>query len=140
MKYFTMRELTHSTTAVNRGIDNTPSLQHAKNLKALVENLLDPIREKYGKPIIISSGYRCSMLNTIVGGAAMSQHLFGYAVDIRSLTDTLEDNKKLLDLIKSMDPPYDQLIWEYGTSKGPDWIHISYSPKNRHQYLEIGKK
>ena len=74
MKYFTMTELTASATARRKGIDNTPDMQAKANLTALVSNVLDPLRELYGKPIVVTSGYRSVKLNRAVGGAARSQH------------------------------------------------------------------
>ena len=99
MKHFTFQELTKSATAKRKGIDNSPSMQVRANLAALVENVLDPLREAYGKPIVVTSGYRCEKLNRAVGGAASSQHVKGQAADIRSVQDTPEENKKLFDLI-----------------------------------------
>lgn len=82
MKYFTIKELSHSDTAVARGIDNTPTGEAVHNLTELVENVLDPLREKYGKPIRVSSGYRSAVLNRSVNGATSSQHRLGQAADI----------------------------------------------------------
>ena len=73
MKYFTIKELSHSDTAVARAIDNTPTGEVVHNLTELVENVLDPLREKYGKPIRVSSGYRSAVLNRSVNGATSSQ-------------------------------------------------------------------
>lgn len=85
MKYFTIAELTKSLTAIRRNIDNTPSEEIRRSLTALVDNILDPLREAYGKPIIVTSGYRCDKLNKAVKGAASSQHVKGEAADIRTL-------------------------------------------------------
>lgn len=134
MKYFTLKELTRSVTAKNKGIDNTPGEVEKNNLIALVENVLDPLREAWGQPIIITSGYRCPALNRAVGGAAASQHVKGEAADIRTVSDTVEDNKALYELIKILNLPIDQCINEYGY----DWIHVSYSPKNRKKFFSIG--
>ena len=134
MKYFTLNELTASTTAKRKGIDNTPDATVKANLTALVANILDPLREAYGKPIVVSSGYRCPKLNRAVGGAAKSQHVTGQAADIHTLSDTPADNKKLFDLILSLKLPFDQLINEYNFN----WVHVSYSPRNRRQILKIG--
>ena len=134
MKYFTLNELTASTTAKRKGIDNTPDATVKANLTALVANILDPLREAYGKPIVVSSGYRCPKLNRTVGGAAKSQHVTGQAADIHTLSDTPADNKKLFDLIQSLKLPFDQLINEYNFN----WVHVSYSPRNRRQILKIG--
>lgn len=133
MKYFTIRELTRSVTASNKGIDNTPDETVKGNLAALVEKILDPLRERWGAPIIVSSGYRCPKLNRAVGGAKTSQHMKGQAVDIRTVSDTVEDNKKLFNLIIKMGLPFDQLINEYNYN----WIHVSYGPRNRRQVLHI---
>lgn len=133
MKYFTINELIKSTTAQNKGIKNIPSKEEENNLVALVENVLDPLREAYGKPIIVTSGFRCKALNKAVGGASNSQHLTGEAADIRTQSDTKEDNKKLFDLIQKLNLPFDQLINEYDFN----WIHVSYSDRNRRQVLTI---
>lgn len=133
MKYFTITELTKSATASRRGIDNTPSSTIKANLTELVDNILDPLREAWGSPIIVTSGYRCQQLNKAVGGAKSSQHVYGQAADIRTVSDKPSDNKKLFDLILKLNLPYDQLIDEYGYN----WIHVSYSPRNRKQILHI---
>lgn len=139
MKYFTINELCKSSTASRLRIDNTPNSEYTNNLKELVEKVLDPLREKWGKPIVVNSGYRCDKLNKAVGGSSTSQHKYGQAADIEAYTRSLSDNKKLFDLIKSLKLPFDQLIYEYGNSTGPDWIHISYGPKNRRTILKATK-
>lgn len=136
MKYFTIQELTKSATAQRKGIDNAPSVQVRANLTALIEKVLDPLREAYGKPIIVTSGYRCEKLNRDVGGAASSQHVKGEAADIRSVEDTPEENKKLFDLIVKLGLPFDQLINEYGY----DWVHVSFGSQHRRQKLKAVKK
>lgn len=136
MKHFTFQELTKSATAKRKGIDNSPSLQVRANLAALVENVLDPLREAYGKPIVVTSGYRCEKLNRAVGGAASSQHVKGQAADIRSVQDTPEENKKLYDLIVKLGLPFDQIINEYNY----DWVHVSYGPRHRRQKLKAVKR
>lgn len=133
MKFFTIDELIYSDTAIKRGIKNIPNEQQKKNLIALVDNILDPLREAYGKPIIVTSGFRCEELNKIVGGANTSQHKSGCAADIRSKEDTKEENKKLFDLIQKLKLPFDQLIDEYNLN----WVHVSYSDRNRRQVLKI---
>ena len=136
MKYFTITELTKSATAKRNGIDNKPSATVERKLVALIEKVLDPLREAYGKPIIVTSGYRCEKLNRLVGGAASSQHVKGEAVDIRTVSDKPEDNKKLYDLILKLKLPFDQLINEYGY----DWVHVSYGSKHRRQKLRAVKR
>jgi len=136
MKYFTIQEMTKSATAQRKGIKNDPSIQVCKALTALIEKVLDPLREAYGKPIIVTSGYRCEKLNKAVGGAASSQHVKGEAADIRSVQDTPEENKKLFDLIVKLGLPFDQLINEYNY----DWVHVSYGARHRRQKLKAVKK
>lgn len=133
MKHFTMRELTNSATATRLGIDNTPNDNVKANLTALVNKVLDPLREAYGAPIIVSSGYRCPKLNKAVGGAANSQHTLGQAADIHSVSDTPADNNKLYELIHKLNLPIDQCINEYDYN----WIHVSYGPRNRRSYFAI---
>ena len=144
MKYFSISELTKSATATRLGIDNTPDAVVRYNLIALIENILDPLREAWGAPIIVTSGYRCERLNKAVGGATNSQHKKGEAADIRTLSDSRADNMRLLRLLLRMKLPFDQVICEYPDAQGrPDWIHVSFSrKKNRGSKLtasRIGK-
>lgn len=133
MKFFTLNELIKSDAAKRSKINNTPNKQEENNLIALVENILDPLREAYGKPIIVTSGFRCERLNKLVNGSKTSQHRTGQAADIRTVEDTVEENKKLFDLAQELNLPFDQLIDEYNF----DWVHVSYSPRNRKQILHI---
>lgn len=132
MKYFTIEELSHSDTAVARKIDNNPSRVVVENLEALVLNVLDPLREAYGKPIRVNSGYRSARLNLVIGGAKNSQHMTGEAVDITA--GSKEDNKWLFDYI-FRHLPYDQLIDESNYS----WVHVSFKngDTNRQQALRL---
>lgn len=132
-KYFSIAELTKSSTAIRKKINNTPTKEVENNLNQLIDNILDPLREAWGQPIIVGSGYRCEALNKAVGGAAHSQHKLGQAADIHTKSDSKEDNKKLFELIKQLKLPFDQLINEYNYN----WIHVSYSPRNRRQILNI---
>lgn len=131
MKYFTIKELCRSSTATQKGIDNTPNSEIVNNLTQLVDNILDPLREEYGKPIEVNSGYRCDALNKAVGGSKTSYHRFGLAADITA--GNKFENKKLFILVQTLNLPYDQLIDE----KGYSWIHISFSTKPRKQILHL---
>ncbi|MDE5945355.1 MAG: peptidase M15 [Rikenella sp.] len=136
MKYFTIEELCVSETARRRGIDNRPSAAIAGKLQTLVEQLLDPLREAWGGPIAVNSGYRCPELNAAVGGVATSQHLKGEAADIT--VGSTADNKRLFDKILEMQAAgriaFDQLIDESNFR----WIHISYrAGANRGQVLHL---
>lgn len=131
MKYFTIKELCHSATAVQRGLDNTPTAEVISNLTQLVNNVLDPLREKYGKPIKVSSGYRSAAVNRSVNGATSSQHRLGEAADIT--VGSKEGNKLLFDIIKK-ELPFDQLIDE----KNFSWVHVSFREgRNREQILKL---
>ena len=132
MKYFTIKELTRSATAQRLGIDNTPPASAVKALRALVDNVLDPLRQAWGGPIIVNSGYRCPELNKLVGGTPYSQHQRGEAADITIGTQSA--NRRLLALIKRLDLPVDQCIDE----KGCRWIHVSHRPAhNRRLYMKF---
>lgn len=136
MKYFTFEELSHSDTAVKKGIRNVPTAEAQANLKALVDRILDPLREVYGKPIYVNSGYRSPELNKALGSASKtSQHMTGHAADITA--GSRAENKRLFTLIQTLDLPYDQLIFESGNlAEGPDWVHVSFDPKrNRRERL-----
>ena len=109
MKYFTINELTRTST----GLDNTPSKDVQANLEYLVNNVLDKVREIYGKPIKVNSGYRSKLVNKKVGGASNSQHTKGEAVDITGGNKT--ENKMIYEIIKNLGK-YDQLINEYDFS------------------------
>jgi hypothetical protein len=131
MKYFTLKELTRSATATAKGIDNTPTPEVEKNLTLLVENVLDPLREIYGKPITVNSGYRCPELNKAVGGSKTSDHVKGFAADITG--GSKEENERIFNIIKH-NFHFKQLIDE----KGFSWVHVSYDPSNlKNQILKL---
>jgi hypothetical protein len=131
-KNFTLEEMTSSATAADKHIDNTPPPEIRANLQLLVDHVLQPIRDLYGKPIHVNSGYRCVALNKAVGGAANSQHVQGRAADIS--VGGKAANKALFDLIYKSDIPFDQLIDEYDYR----WVHISYKETgNRGQVLHL---
>lgn len=132
MKYFTIKELTRSATARCLGIDNTPPPSAVKALHELVDHVLDPLREAWGGPIRVNSGYRCPELNEAVGGTPGSQHLRGEAADIT--VGSRSANRRLLALIKRLDLPVDQCIDE----KGCRWIHVSHrTGSNRRMYMKF---
>lgn len=139
MKYFTISELTYSTKAKELHIDNTPfSYSIIDNLTNLTNNLLDPIREAWDKPLIITSGYRSDALNKAVGGSKTSAHRFGLAVDV--VPKEMADFDKFAAFVKEYlkDKGYDQLILEQ--KGGSRWLHIGYKNtegKQRMQNLKI---
>ena len=148
-KNLALSEVTRSETAKRRGISNMPTPEHIENFKKLAENVFQPIRDHFGVPIRISSGYRSEALNKAIGGAGKmvngkyvpsSQHCTGEAIDI-DLDGTSITNKQIFDYIKA-NLEFDQLIWEFGTDANPDWVHVSYEStgKQRKQVLKDIKK
>lgn len=132
-KYFTIDELINSNVAKKHNISNIPNKQQLDNLNKLVTNILDPLREAYGKPIIVTSGFRSEELNDLLNGAKGSQHCSGNAADIRTVPDTMSENKILFELIQELNLPFDQLINEDAFN----WVHVSYSDRHRKQILHI---
>lgn len=138
-KYFQLDEFLHSDVALKNRIRNYPTWEAVENLNKLAL-LLDKIREKLGMSITITSGFRSLALNKKIGGSATSQHRKGEAADCEC-----EDNKKLFDTVKQMiddgEIEVAQLIWEYGTKKQPEWVHISIPDgKHKNEILYIGVK
>lgn len=132
-KYFTIDELCYSNTAEKNNIDNTPNKEQINNLQILIDDVLQPLRIAYNKPIIVSSGFRCPELNRLVGGKSNSQHLYGQAADI--VPKDNNDIEILFELCKKL-PSFDQLLFE--KSKSTKWIHISYKDlvNNRKQVID----
>ena len=124
-KYFTLAELTRSSTAQAMGVDNTPTPGAVENLNRLMEQTLDPLREAWGKPIYVNSGYRSAAVNKAVGGVATSHHLKGMAADIT--TGNSVDNRRLYQLAQDLMLPFTQLI---GKQYAFGWLHISLDPQN----------
>ena len=121
-----------SKTIKNK-IDNHPTPEIERNLTILIEHCLDPIREKFGKPITVTSGYRCEKLNELVGGKSNSQHLRGEAADLVGNTNV--ETKEIFDIAKQLGN-YDQLLFETN-GKGSKWVHISYKKTgNRKQCID----
>ena len=135
---FSLEELIASKTARDKRIDNTPTPEVVANLEKLCQEVLQPIRNKYGRAITVTSGYRCPKLNSAIGGVKNSQHMSGCAADIKC---TATSKAVLFNIIKEMikkgEIKVGQLIWEYGTKKEPNWIHVSlpYSKVNQILYL-----
>ncbi len=134
-KNLALAEVTRSETAKRKGISNMPTPEHLENFKKLAENVFQPIREHFGVPIHISSGYRSAALNKAVGGSASSQHCTGEAIDI-DMDGTAITNAQIFNFIKD-NLNFDQMIWEFGTDTNPDWVHVSYEStgKQRKQIL-----
>ena len=124
-------ELTRSESARRAGISNMPTTEHIENMKKLATNVFQPIREHFGVPIFISSGYRSNALNTAIKGSLSSQHCSGEAIDIdMDGSSSGVTNKEVFDFIKD-NLEFDQLIWEFGSKNNPDWVHVSYESTGR---------
>ena len=136
-KHLSLAEVIRSETAKRNGISNMPTEEHLDNFKALADNVFEKIRTHFGAPIHISSGYRSKELNKLIGGSSTCQHCFGEAIDIdMDGSASGVTNADIFNYIKD-NLEYDQLIWEGGTDKNPDWVHVSYSKKkNRKQRLK----
>ena len=131
-KHITLQEATESATAVRMGIKNVPNELELDAMKYVAENLFEPIREWYDKPIKINSFFRCVALNKAVKGSLTSGHVLGNSIDISGGNKI--ENKKLFDFIKTSGLEYDQLINEYDFT----WLHISLKKTgNRKQILVI---
>jgi hypothetical protein len=132
MKYFSLSEFSHSDTAVSLGIDNTVPWEYIPKIQHLVHCVLDPIREHWGLPIRVTSGYRCPELNEEVGGVEESWHMDGCAADITALGNNEEHrrhrNIELMSLIRAMHLTGKIALTE--CYAGPDYkyIHVAYSP------------
>lgn len=131
---FTLEELTHSNTAVSRGIANIPNDEEIKKLTLLAENILQPLRDLVCKPIIINSGFRNSEVNKLVGGVPNSQHAKGEAADIRVNGVNVRD---LFKTIIESDLPFDQVILYDNSSN--HFVHISYSSERQRKQILYSK-
>jgi hypothetical protein len=138
-QHLDLSEVTRSESAKRNGISNMPTPDHIANFKLLAEKIFEPIREHFGVPIHISSGYRSKELNAKIGGSATSQHCKGQAIDIDMDGSTNGvSNADVFNYIKN-NLPFDQLIWEFGNDNNPDWVHVSYDAKQRGQILKAYK-
>jgi len=137
-QHLSLSEVIRSESAKRNGISNMPIALHIENFKLLAEKVFEPIRLHFGCPIHISSGYRSAELNRCVGGSSTSQHCTGEAIDIdMDGSPSGVTNKMVFDYIKD-NLVFDQLIYEFGDSKNPDWVHVSYEStgKQRKQVLK----
>jgi zinc D-Ala-D-Ala carboxypeptidase len=137
-KSFTLNELTKSQEATRLNINNIPNEEEIQNLKILCENILQPIRDFYGIPVSVSSGYRSVALCEAIGSSAKSQHTKGQAADFEIFGVA---NKEVAEfVVKNLE--YDQCILEFWNENEPNsgWVHCSYSANgNRKQYLKAEK-
>ena len=137
-QHLDLSEVIRSESAKRNGISNMPIPQHIENFKLLAEKVFEPVRLHFGCPIHISSGYRSIELNKCIGGSLTSEHCTGEAIDIdMDGSQSGVTNKMVFDYIKD-NLDYNQLIYEFGDSKNPDWVHVSYKAtgKQKKQVLK----
>ena len=143
-KNFSLIEFTESNTAIRNGIDNNPTAEHIHNLVDLCENVLQPLRDRIGSSIRVTSGYRSEALNSAIGGSKTSDHSHGRAADIKLVINGVNISEELYYGIKAMGVPFKQLIWEFGDDDTPQWVHIEFDKDNNKMqclkaYKEDGK-
>jgi zinc D-Ala-D-Ala carboxypeptidase len=127
-KHFTLNELIRSQAATRRGIRNIPGREEAENLARLCMLILEPLRMRLGRPVFITSGYRCPELNALIGGSKTSQHMKGQAADFH--VEGMTPPEVFHWIVEVSKIPYDQAIEEFG-----EWAHISFSDHPRHEAL-----
>lgn len=138
-KHISFTESVKSNTALRLNLNNSPNEYHVSNMVGVAINVFEPLREFVKGPIKINSMFRSEDLNTAIGGSNRSQHCEGRAMD---LDDTYghKTNAEMFNYIKD-NLSFDQLIWEFGDDKNPNWIHVSYVSKdeNRGRCLKAEK-
>ena len=139
-KHISKNEGVYSTTAARLGLNNDPNEFEYCNMKLVAENIFEPLRSYVGGPIKINSFYRGAKLNKAIGGSSKSQHCQGRAIDIDD-TYGYKTNAEMFEWVRN-NLSFDQMIWEFGDDKNPNWIHISYVNKelNRNRCLKAYKK
>ncbi|TXH14195.1 MAG: peptidase M15A [Hyphomicrobiaceae bacterium] len=136
-KNFTLAEMVRSATAERKEYREQfdPPEDIKENLIELCTHILQPLRNIVGQPIFVNSGYRCPRLNKDIGGKKNSQHLTGQAADLQATGEM--SNTFLYRAILDNKLPFDQLIWEYGDDTEPEWVHVSYSSRNRREVFRV---
>ena len=139
-KHVSYKESVYSTTALRLGLNNDPNEYHLNNMKLISEKIFEPLRTHVGGPIKINSFYRGPELNKAIGGSSKSQHCTGQAIDIDDTFGHMS-NADMYKWVKE-NLNYDQMIWEFGDDKNPNWVHISYvdEENNRNRCLKAYKE
>jgi len=123
-EHVTYKEGVYSITALRLGLNNDPTKAHLTNMELLAEKVFEPLRKHVNGPIKINSFYRGPELNKAIGGSSKSQHCEGRAMDIDDNYGYMS-NADMFEYIKN-NLSFDQMIWEFGNSDNPDWVHVSY--------------
>lgn len=138
-KNISYAEATRSDTAKRLGIDNTPNAEQFSNMIHVSENVFQPVREHFDTPIYVSSFFRSEALNKAIGGSSSSTHMKGEAMDLDADVYGKVSNGVIFHYIKD-NLEFDQLIWEFGDSKNPDWVHVSLSKNNNRNQILVAKR
>jgi len=140
-KNLSLNEVTKSNTAERRGIDNSPTEAHIKNLKYIAEEVFQPLRDNFGVPIYISSGYRSPALNEAIGGSPRSFHSHGMALDLdQDNRNKGVSNCDVFYYIKD-NLQFTELIWEFGDEYEPNWVHVANAPgREDEKKIKIAEK
>ncbi len=140
-KNLSLNEVIKSNTAERKGIDNSPNETHLVNLKYLAEQVFQPVREHFGAPIYISSGYRSPALNEAIGGSPRSFHSHGMALDLdQDGRNNGVSNADVFFFIKE-NLPFSELIWEFGTEDNPNWVHVAIAKgRENEKKIKIAEK
>ena len=138
-KNISYAEATRSDTAKRLGIDNTPNAEQFSNMIHVAENVFQPVREHFDTPIYVSSFFRSEALNKAIGGSSSSTHMKGEAMDLDAAVYGKISNGVIFHYIKD-NIEFDQLIWEFGDSKNPDWVHVSLSKNNNRNQILVAKR
>jgi len=133
--HITYKEATNSKTALKKGIKNRPNRKQLKEMVLVATKVFEPLRHYFNdEPIKVTSFFRSRYLNLLIGGSTFSQHCKGQAIDIKAMGT--RTNSELFYFIKNH-LEFDQLIWEFGDTNNPCWVHVSYRKgKNRGQVLK----
>jgi len=134
-EHVTYKEGVYSITALRLGLNNDPTKNHLTNMELLAEKVFEPLRKAVNGPIKINSFYRGGELNKAIGGSPNSQHCKGQAMDIDDNYGYMS-NADMFEYIRK-NLSFDQMIWEFGNSDNPDWVHVSYvnEENNRNRCL-----
>lgn len=122
-------EATKSRTAIKLGLINKPNLDQLDKMRTVAEEIFEPVREHFGVPIAVSSFFRSAAVNKAIGGSSTSQHCKGEAIDMDADVYGMIRNRDIFNYVKD-NLQFDQLIWEFGTDREPDWVHVSFNKFN----------
>jgi hypothetical protein len=133
-EFFSYEDMTHSVTALRKRLDNTPNADQLNAIKATCK-AMDEVRRLLGRPILITSGFRCKKVNEAVGGTAKSAHVKGHAVDF--VSPAFGPVAAIFGKLKGSGIVFDQLIMEFPASHSGGWVHLSFAPEARRQCLSF---